>query len=238
MHDAFISYATEDNDVAFNIAYGLRGNGLSTWFAPISLRVGDNLIESIDSGLRESRSAIIVVSQNYLAKKWTSHEMNVLTRQHIEGTKKLLPIWLDVTKKDVESRSLTLGGIVSIADGKQIELTVSRLIGVLSDNAPSRGVIPVWEDPAYRFLKGLGEVNMMTAFGSTTNIFEFTLCATSDSFPFWLGGKSYTKRQLLTHIAEIMAYDRELVEDRVGASGVKDLRKMCIDEYVDPDPLG
>jgi hypothetical protein len=48
MHDSFLSYATEDNDFATELAFGLRGNGLHVWFAPMFLRVGDRLVESIE----------------------------------------------------------------------------------------------------------------------------------------------------------------------------------------------
>jgi hypothetical protein len=51
-HDTFISYASEDNDFAAAIAYGLRANGLSVWFAPLSLKVGDKLLDSIEQGIQ------------------------------------------------------------------------------------------------------------------------------------------------------------------------------------------
>ena len=86
--------------------------------------------------------------------------MDTLVRQHIEQNKKLLPIWLDVTREEVEQRSLALAGIISITDTNPVHHVTSRLVEVLSEGARSRGVIPVWEDPAHRFLQGLGEVNL------------------------------------------------------------------------------
>lgn len=94
MHDVFISYATEDNDFASDIAYGLKANGLSVWYATLSLKVGDKLLDSIEKGLQLSRSGMLIVSEAYLAKGWTSYEMDILIRQHIEGSKKILPVWL------------------------------------------------------------------------------------------------------------------------------------------------
>lgn len=102
MHDSFISYAIEDNDFVSEVTYGLKTNGLSVWFAPLSLKVGDKLLDSIEKGLNESRSGILILSKSYLSKSWTSYEMDILVRQNIEGNKKILPIWLDVTKQEIE----------------------------------------------------------------------------------------------------------------------------------------
>jgi hypothetical protein len=41
--DVFIFYATEDNDFAADVACGLKANGISVWFAPLSLKVGEKL---------------------------------------------------------------------------------------------------------------------------------------------------------------------------------------------------
>jgi len=92
MHDVFISYASEDTDFALGVALGLKSNGLSSWIAPVSLMAGERLLDSIEKGLEESRSAVLIVSSHYLEKGWTAYEMDILIRQHIERKKKLLPI--------------------------------------------------------------------------------------------------------------------------------------------------
>lgn len=109
IHDTFISYAIEDNDFAAEVAYGLRANGLTAWFAPLSLRVGDKLLDSIVNGLEQSRTGCLIISQSYLAKSWTTYEMESLIRQHIERDKKLLPIWLNITKAEIDNRHFGLG---------------------------------------------------------------------------------------------------------------------------------
>ena len=215
MHDAFISYATEDNDFASEIAYGLRGNGLKIWFAPLSLRVGDKLLGSIESGLRNSRAGVIIVSSHYLSKQWTSFEM------------------LGVGRPQVESKSLALAGIIAITDTSPVNHVTSRLIEVLSEGAPSRGIIPVWEDPARRFLKGLGEVNLTN--GQTTTIFEFVLYTQDSDFPFWLAGQSYTKQDLLYKVAEIFAYNPNRMVNWLDKDAIKALRQMCVENGFDPD---
>jgi len=235
LHDTFISYATEDNDFVSAIAYGLKANGLSIWYAQLSLKVGDKLLDSIEKGLQESRSGVLVLSKSYLAKNWTSYEMDILVRQHIDGNKKLLPIWLSVTKEEVEARHIGLSGIVAITDTQQTHNVISKLVEALSDGAPSRGVIPSWENPAYRFLNGLGEVNLQTSDGPATTIYELLVHGKPNQFPFWLAGKAYSKKELLYHVAQILGPDPNRVKNWVREDGYKKLWQMCVENDLHPN---
>ncbi|MDE8740610.1 toll/interleukin-1 receptor domain-containing protein [Pectobacterium polaris] len=234
MHDSFISYAVEDNDFVSDVAFGLKSNGLSVWFAPISLKVGERLLDSIEKGLNESRTGVLVLSPSYLSKNWTSYEMDILIRQNIERNKKILPIWLNVTKEDIENKHIGLSGIVGITDTTEVPRVVSQLVEVLSDGAPYRGVIPSWENPEHRFLSGLGEVNLQDIDGKTTTIFELLVHSRDDQFPFWLAGKSYSKRELLLHVSQIIGADPARVKNWVSEDGYEQLWDMCVESGLDP----
>lgn len=234
MHDSFISYATEDNDFVTEIAYGMKANGLSVWFAPLSLKVGDKLLDSIEKGLIDSRSGILVLSKDYLSKNWTSYEMDILVRQHIEKNKKIFPVWLGVTKKEIEKKHVGLSGIVGITETKNIKSVISQLVEALSDNAPYRGVIPSWESPAYRFLNGLGEVKLQTSDGPATTIYELLVFSMDNQFPFWLAGEAYTKNELLLYVAQIMGQYPDRIKNWVGDDGYKKLWDMCVENGLDP----
>lgn len=236
-HDTFISYATEDNDFASELAYALRSNGLKVWFAPLSLRVGDSLLPSIEAGLRQSRYGVLLLSKNYLAKHWTSYEMDVLIRQHIETGKKILPIWLNVTRAKVEAKSLGLAGIVAITN-PSLKAVASDLLTVISEGSKRRGVIPIWEDPAYRFLAGLGEVNLTNADGPATTLYELLIHSKDDEYPFWLAGKSYSKNELLYKAAEILAYDPQRVDMWLQPANREKLNAMCVAAGFDPKSFG
>ena len=234
MHDVFISYATEDNDFASGIAYGLKANGLSVWYAPLTLKVGNKLLDSIEKGLQLSRSGLLIVSEAYLAKGWTSYEMDILIRQHIEGSKKILPVWLGVTRQQVEQRNAGLSGIVAITHTVSIRDVVAKLVASLSDNAPSRGVVPGWEDPSHRFLDGLGEVNLQDADGPPTTIFELLVHGNDRQFPFWLAGRLYAKEELLLHVARLLGPVPDRVKNWVGEDGYAKLWEMCKAQGIDP----
>lgn len=235
LYDSFISYAVEDNDFVSNLILGLKSNGLSVWFAPLSLKVGDKLLDSIEKGLTQSRTGILVLSKSYLSKNWTTYEMDILIRQSIEGNKKIFPIWLDVSKEDIENKHIGLSGIVGITDTNKISRVISQLVEVLSDGAPFRGVIPGWENPRYRFLNGLGEVNLQNIGGPATTIFELLVHSREDEFPFWLAGKSYTKKDLLYHVAQIIGPDPYRVKKWVFEEGYKKLWNMCVENALHPN---
>ena len=91
-YQVFISYATEDEAYANELARSLQWLGLSVWFAPISLEIGGKLLDSINAGLMASQYGLLLLSPTYVSKKWTSYELDVLHRQHIEEDKKLLPL--------------------------------------------------------------------------------------------------------------------------------------------------
>ena len=234
MHDSFISYAFEDSEFATNVAFGLKNNGLSVWFAPLSLKVGDTLLDSIEKGLNESRTGILVLSPSYLAKNWTKYEMDILIRQYVDAGKKLLPIWLNVTKQDIEKKHIGLSGIFGISDTASVPAIVSQLVEVLSDGAPFRGLVPIWEEPVNRFFRGTGEINLQSIDGQTTSIFELLVHCKDDEFPFWLAGKSYTQQELLKHVAMVIGPDPDLVKKWVQEDGYEKLLDMCIENGWDP----
>lgn len=239
-HDVFISYATQDNDFASEIAYRLKSNGLSVWFAPLTLKVGDKLLDSIENGIENSRNGILIISKCYLSKKWTKHEMDILIRQHIEFDKKLLQLWVDVDKTDIDKRHSTLSGLVAIEDTKNISQVISKLLKNLSDGAPSLGIIPSWENPAYRFLQGLGEVGFRSSNApastiTTTTIFEFLLYSKPEQYPLWLAGETYSKKRLLTYVAKMIGPVPERVKKCVDDEGFNRLFKMCVEHDLHPN---
>src|SRR5437867_9021222 len=110
----FISYASEDEPYATKLQESLRYWGLKVWFAPLSLVVGDKLLDSINAGLIASEYGVILLSPAYISKSWTKYELDVLHRQHIENTKKLFPLWHGVDKSQIDAWNPGLSGIVAL----------------------------------------------------------------------------------------------------------------------------
>lgn len=90
-YHVFISYATEDEAYAKELANSLQWLGLSVWFSPIALQIGGKLLDSINAGLMASQYGLLLLSPPYIAKRWTNYELDVLHRQHVSRTRSCCP---------------------------------------------------------------------------------------------------------------------------------------------------
>lgn len=107
--DLFISHASEDKvEFVKPLADELINLGINVWYDEYSLRIGDSLRKSIDSGLARARFGLIVLSNNFFNKNWTQYELNGLVAKEMEGEKVILPIWHNITKDQILKFSPTL----------------------------------------------------------------------------------------------------------------------------------
>ena len=105
-HDVFISHATEDkDDVVRPLAQALIGQNLRVWYDEFELRIGDSLRRKIDAGLAQSRFGIVVLSHAFFQKNWPQYELDGLVTREMTGEQVILPLWHEITKQKVISRS-------------------------------------------------------------------------------------------------------------------------------------
>ena len=108
-YDVFISHASEDKDeVVRPLAKALTGKGVSVWYDEFELRIGDSLRRKIDKGLANSRFGIVVVSRDFIKKGWTNYELDGIITKAVSGEQILLPIWHNITKREVIDYSPSL----------------------------------------------------------------------------------------------------------------------------------
>lgn len=113
-YDVFISHASEDKDaVVRSLAEALQSEGLSVWYDEFALKIGDSLRRKIDAGLARSRVGLVVISPNFISKGWTNYELDGITTRAVTGEQILLPIWHNVTKKEVMDYSPSLADKVA-----------------------------------------------------------------------------------------------------------------------------
>lgn len=132
-YDVFISHAGEDKtNFVKPLADFLREAGLAVWYDEFTLNVGDSLSRSIDRGLADSRFGIVVLSKAFLGKRWPEYELRGLVAKEIESGKTILPIWLDITKKEILEFSPPLADKLAIsADHLSIEAISRKLMEVV-----------------------------------------------------------------------------------------------------------
>lgn len=103
-YDVFVSHAWEDKeDFVDEFVDELKKQGLKVWYDTNKLKWGDSMREKIDKGLAKSRYGVVVLSPNYIAehKYWTKAELNGLFQVESINGKVILPIWHNLTKKQV-----------------------------------------------------------------------------------------------------------------------------------------
>lgn len=103
-YDVFVSHAFEDKeDFVDDLVSEMRKLDLKVWYDTDKLKWGDSMREKIDRGLSKSRCGVVVLSPNYIAehKYWTKAELNGLFQVETINGKTILPIWHNLTKKQV-----------------------------------------------------------------------------------------------------------------------------------------
>ena len=95
-YHVFISYRSTDRLWAMSLVARLEGAGLRVFIDQRELVPGDYLTGQIESALRRSRAAVLLVSKGWLESPWCQQEVNVLIKRDVEDiTFKLFPLRLD-----------------------------------------------------------------------------------------------------------------------------------------------
>lgn len=132
-YDVFISHASEDKDeVVRPLAIALKNEGLVVWYDEFELKIGDSLRKKIDKGLANSKFGIVVLSKNFFTKGWTNYELDGIITKAVSGEQVILPIWHNITKKEVIDFSPSLADKVarntSSYTVEEIALEISEVI--------------------------------------------------------------------------------------------------------------
>lgn len=93
----FMSYSSHDEEFARKLHDDLESRGISCWFAPETLRVGDRWQPAIDHGLVEAERVLVVLSEHSLASPWVAYEVKAaLERSEAAPTSPIVfPIRID-----------------------------------------------------------------------------------------------------------------------------------------------
>jgi hypothetical protein len=131
--DTFISHASEDkNSFVRELAKRLEEQRILVWYDEFTLKPGSSLRRSIDIGLSKCRFGIVVLSENFFKKKWTSWELDgLVARQNALENEMIIPIWLNITKDKLLEYSPSLADKVAINANIGIDKVVTELLKVI-----------------------------------------------------------------------------------------------------------
>lgn len=129
--DVFISHAGEDKvDVARPLAEALERTGLRVWLDEAQVKLGDSLRAKIDDGLAQSRFGVVVLSPSFFSKDWPQRELNGLLARESGGEKTILPVWHEVTAKEITKYSPLLADRVAVSTESGIDAIVQQILRV------------------------------------------------------------------------------------------------------------
>lgn len=108
-YDVFISHASEDkNEVVRPLVSALVDRDIIVWYDEFEMKIGDSLRRKIDKGLANSRFGIVILSKDFIKKGWTNYELDGLVTKAVSGEQIILPVWHNITKKEVMDFSPSL----------------------------------------------------------------------------------------------------------------------------------
>jgi len=129
--DVFISHASEDKDAVVRpLAKALVAGGLRVWYDEFELRIGDSLRRKIDKGLANSRFGVVVLSRSFFGKGWPNYELDGLVTRAVSGDQVLLPVWHEMTKRELVEFSPSLADKLARSTATH---TVEEIAGEIVD---------------------------------------------------------------------------------------------------------
>jgi hypothetical protein len=132
----FISYTQEDKNYASLIADKLRDAGHDVWYDKWALHVGDNVVQKINEGLKDTDALIVIVSKNALRSKWVMHEFSAIALGDLSSEKsRIIPVLVD--KSSVPQYLARYEYVDLTID---IEGGIQRIISALSKKPSKRAI--------------------------------------------------------------------------------------------------
>jgi CheY-like chemotaxis protein len=74
-YSCFISYSSKDEEVASKLHKDLKTRGISCWYAPVDLRIGDKFRTTIDESIKLHDKLLVVLSESSIDSKWVENEV-------------------------------------------------------------------------------------------------------------------------------------------------------------------
>ncbi|GHO98840.1 hypothetical protein KSF_088880 [Reticulibacter mediterranei] len=96
-HSCVLSYATEDQAFAEKLYADLQSKGISCWFAPHDLKVGDKLRTQIYEAIQKNDKLLLILSEHAVKSDWVEREVELAFERECRPpeTLVLFPVRLD-----------------------------------------------------------------------------------------------------------------------------------------------
>ena len=135
-YDVFVSHAWEDNkEFVAEFVQALRDCGIRVWYDTTQMKWGDSMRAKIDDGLKKSKFGVAVLSPDYIkeGKYWTKTELDGLFQMESINGKTLLPIWHNLTKKEIMMYSPIIASKLAMTTANMTPLEIAQELKNLLD---------------------------------------------------------------------------------------------------------
>jgi TIR domain-containing protein len=122
--NVFLSYASEDKDIAGKIAKKLQENGIETWWDGWCIRAGDSIRQKIDEGIEGCTDFIVLLSPDSITKPWVNQEIDAGFVRKLNAQCNFIPVRVNLPTSEL---SPLLLGITS-PEINDFEKDVTKLI--------------------------------------------------------------------------------------------------------------
>jgi len=97
----FLSYTSDDAELAERIAKSLRANGIETWWDKWCIRTGDSLRQKIDEGLAGCTHFLVLLTPSSIHKPWVNQEMDAGLVRKLNDQCRFLPVRYQLAASDL-----------------------------------------------------------------------------------------------------------------------------------------
>ena len=142
-YDVFVSHAWEDKESFADEFVGeLRKLNLRVWYDTSHIKWGDSMRAKIDDGLRKSKFGVVILSPDYIkdGKYWTKAELDGLFQLESINGKMLLPVWHNLTKKEVMAYSPIIAGRLAMNTASMTPTEIAEAFAKLLETEPQTAV--------------------------------------------------------------------------------------------------
>ncbi|KAL9293346.1 putative TIR domain, P-loop containing nucleoside triphosphate hydrolase [Arabidopsis thaliana] len=106
-YDVFLSFRGKDTRRKFtsHLFLALRNRNIITFKDDREIDPGDSLSNEITQAIKDSRFAVVVISENYATSTWCLEELRMIMNLHSENMMRVVPIFYGVDPSDVRHQT-------------------------------------------------------------------------------------------------------------------------------------
>ena len=125
----FLSYTSDDLELARRIAESLMAAGIDTWWDKWCIYPGDSLRQKIDEGLTDCTHFLVLLTPQSIDKPWVNAEMDAALVQKLDNRCKFLPVRHDLPVSDLPP-SLKALASPTVTTDEEITQLINDIYGV------------------------------------------------------------------------------------------------------------